>query len=125
MSEHEIKTRFGPIEAIKWRLMPGEIITLPWPNVKEFTVAHNSLYWKDLGGAMNVVVATDSPNLHYRPYLEESIGKQGRDWMWRHVSGGSVFVDPQFHRDIDRVQIKIHKRKAKWTNILLLKWGQK
>lgn len=125
MAKREIKSRFGPWEAIKWRFMRGEVVSLPWPKVEEFTVNDKSPGWVDLGGAANVVIYTDCPNHHYRPWLEEKVGEQGKDWMWRHKVGCSVFISPDWHRQIDRLEVKVSKRKSKWASLMMLKWGQR
>lgn len=43
----------------------------------------------------------DEPNIHYRPWLEEHIGKQGVDWDWDIISIASddlvIFFDKKEH----------------------------
>jgi hypothetical protein len=125
MANYEIKSRFGPIEAIKWKMFQGPTVSLVWPDVAGFVVNDTSPYWRDLGGAMNVIVRSDSPNLHYREYLEKNIGEQGIDWMWKHEIGCRAFISPGYHRQTDRLKIKLPKRNAKWASVLYLRWGQK
>ena len=123
MAKHELKSRFGPWDSLKWRLMRGEKIVLPWPEPKEVTINDKDINWSDCGGATNVSLFTDDPNYHLRPFLEEKIGIQGKDWMWRHQVGCSVFITPEFHRQVDRLEIKIRKNKSKWASVIRLKWG--
>jgi hypothetical protein len=125
MSDLELKTRFGLVDAIKWRLLRGGSVIVAWPEWCEVTVDHNDLAWVDWGGAVRIIRDTDDPNWHYRPFLDKNIGKFGKDWMWR-VRGCAL--DPNIRLDPwgpSTLEIRLHKRKAKWASILQLKWSSK
>lgn len=109
----------------RYRFMKGETVTLPWPKMMKIVVNDTSDQWTDCGGAKKVELITDDPNYHYRPFLEQKVGKQGKDWMWRHVVGCSVFISPDFHRQVDKLEIKLSKDKAKWASVIRLKWETK
>lgn len=94
------------IDQLWWRFMPGVVINVKWP--KGYVVLHESP-----DGSM---VSTESadPNDHYRPWMEQHIGRQGWDWNWG-MSGNNVSEN--------QLTIKICKRKAKYATIAALKWS--
>lgn len=101
--------------------MPGVIVTLPWPcGVVE--VGPNSHLWDGVmhGGCQQLVESTD-PNDHYRPWLERHVGKQRWDWDWRYV--WKYHDNNDDAAQIDRLIIKIRKKKAKWASLLSLKYA--
>jgi hypothetical protein len=53
------------------------------------------------------------PNEHYRPWLEENVGKQGWDWDWG-----------LYDEDVKRntLTIKIRKKHAKFVIIAVMMW---
>lgn len=122
MADIELKSRFGLVEAVRWRTMRGGTVFLPWPDEKEVTVDHNDEVWADLGGAVYVKAVTDCPNWHYRPYIRKNIGKHGKDWMWRVHPGrfipgtGVPVVSPYY------LELRLSKKNAKWATLLRLKW---
>lgn len=65
------------LNKIWWRCMPGEVITVKWPS-GNIVVDHNHPLWQDMGGAVCVDLGFSSdPNDHYRPWLEQNVGRQG------------------------------------------------
>lgn len=54
-----------------WMLMPGKTIVVRWPRG-----------WTELDHLGNQVESSD-PNDHYRPWLENNVGRQGWDWDWK------------------------------------------
>lgn len=86
--------------------MPGTIINVKWP--KGWVVLHTAL-----DGSC---VSTESadPNDHYRPWMEQYIGKQGWDWNW-----GMADNDVSENR----LTIKIRQSKSKYATIAALKWS--
>jgi len=83
-----------------WKACPGTIITTKWPVGRIYSL--NGLCYKD---------STD-PNDHYRPELEEHVGKQGIDWDWQ--------VGPYADNSL---LIKIRSGKTKWATYFAVKWS--
>ncbi len=69
-------------DQIYWRLVDYIEIDVKWPS-GEIVVDHNDPRWADLGGAVWIGFESADPNDHYRPFLEQWIGRQGWDWDWR------------------------------------------
>ena len=78
-------------QRIYWKFMTGEVIVVPWPTYP--------------GSA--------DPNDHYRAWLEENIGKQGRDWQW-----DCVYVEAGFYD----LQIVVSRAKKKYAPMIGLMW---
>ena len=122
MAKWEILSRFGPAAGLWWRFMPGVEITVPWPT-GVITVDHNHPKWDwSLGSTLQEGFSAD-PNDHYRPWMEEHVGRQGWDWNWRM---GEI-------RDCGRVPtpgtgdtlvIKIRRGKSKYATIASLMWNR-
>ena len=69
-------------EKLWWRFMPGVIINVKWP-AGNIVVDHYDPRWCDIGGAVWVDLGFSAdPNEHYRPWMEEHIGRQKWDWDW-------------------------------------------
>jgi hypothetical protein len=68
----KIALRF--VNKLWWKFMPGTIIKVRWP-VGPVEI------WHDDGGYEWYEESAD-PNDHYRPWMEEKVGKQGWDWDW-------------------------------------------
>ena len=87
--------------------MPGVVINVKWPNgpiFKEFIDQYRT----------DQQLLSADPNDHYRPWLEEHVGKQGRDWNW-----GMANMDATENR----LTIKIRQKHAKCATIAALKWS--
>ena len=89
-----------------WRFMPGVVINVRWP--RGWVALHN-----DGHGGQTSVDSAD-PNDHYRPWLEQHVGRQGWDWNWG--MGGSDARE-------NRLTIKIRQKYAEHATIAALKWA--
>lgn len=70
---------------IWWSLMPGKTVSLKWP--KGWTRVDENGYSCE----------SADPNDHWRPWLEQNVGRQNWDWGWRaNLSQDSV--DVKFRR---------------------------
>ena len=96
-----------------WRFMPGVVINIKWPSGK-IIVDHSDPRWFDCGGAVWVEFDSADPNDHYRPWLEEHVGKQGWDWNWG--MGGDDAAE-------NRLTIKIRQSHAKYATIAAMMWS--
>ena len=93
------------IDKLWWRLMPGVVINLPWP--KGWVILH-----EDPDGS-KVSAHSADPNDHYRPWLEEHVGRQGWDWNWGMADRDATD---------NRLTIKIRQKYAGYATIALLRW---
>lgn len=80
------------LEQLWWRFMPGVTITVRWPRDVE----------------------SSDPNDHYRPWLEQHVGRQGWDWNWRLF--GNNAAD-------DQLTIKIRRQHARYATIASMRWS--
>ena len=111
MAKWEINYRFGLLDYLWWRFMPGVEIELPWPT-GNIVVNDQDPRWCDIGGAVWVDLGfSANPNDHYRPWMEESVGRQGWDWNWREG------------KSIDILVIKFRKGKEKYATIAAMRWS--
>ena len=79
-------------ESLWWRFMPGVTITVRWPRDME----------------------SSDPNDHYRPWLEQHVGRQGWDWNWGLFGNNAAE---------DCLTIKIRRPKTHWCSIIALQWN--
>lgn len=71
-----------------------------------------SRFWKKSGQSIKIswpVSHQHDPNMAYRPWLENHIGQQGRDWDWR-LSGNDI-------------ELKVSKKHSKQLTIIALTWN--
>ena len=102
------------LQKLWWRFVPGVVVNVRWP-AGNIVVDHNHPLWQDIGGAVWVDLGFSAdPNDHYRPWMEQHIGKQGWDWNW-----GMADRDASENR----LTIKIRQRHAKYATIAALKWS--
>ena len=89
-----------------WRFMPGVVINVKWP--RGWVVLHE---YPD-----GSIVSTDSadPNDHYRPWMEQHVGRQGWDWNWGMANRDATD---------NRLTIKIRKKYAKYATLATIKWS--
>lgn len=92
------------VSKIWWKVTPGPSIFVKWPSGEIRIKQEESDIWD--------YVRSADPNDHYRPWLEENVGRQKWDWDWRMGS-----VDP------DTVEIKFRQGKASWATMASLLWG--
>lgn len=89
-----------------WWLMPGVIINVRWP-VGEIRIRQEeSNIWD--------YVRSADPNDHYRPWMEQHVGRQGWDWDWGMANRDAVD---------NRLTIKIRQRHAKYATIAAMRWS--
>ncbi len=103
MAKWEIKKRFGSTEALWWAFMPGEVVTVSWPN----------------GYVTGSIFLSSDPNDHYRNWLEENVGKQGFDWNWRIGELADIVTG----LSSDKLDIKFRKGKLEQATLFKLKFG--
>lgn len=110
MAKQEIiKRTANPFRNIWWKFMPGETITTKWP----------SLSWTDQDHLGNQTWSSD-PNDHWRPWLEQNVGKQGWDWDWRIGQSGFRYDGERFG---DILEIKFRKKHRGKAVEFVLKWA--
>ena len=93
--------------------MPGTIIKVKWPNGKVL-VGPNS---REFDGTVNEIpqyVQSADPNDHYRPWMEQHVGRQGWDWDWS-------MLDSDITNNC--LSIKFRRGKEKYATMALLKWS--
>jgi hypothetical protein len=86
--------------------MPGVVINVRWPQ------GWAVLYVDGHGGQTSVDSA--DPNDHYRPFLEQHVGRQGWDWNWGMADRDATE---------NRLTIKIRRKYAKSATIAALRWA--
>lgn len=97
-----------------WRYMTGTIINVRWPT-GNIVVDHNDPRWVDMGGAVWVDLGFSAdPNDHYRPELEEKVGRQGWDWDWSTSSYDIIN---------SRLTIRFRRGLEPWAIFFRLKWA--
>jgi hypothetical protein len=99
-------------EKLWWRFMPGVIIKVKWPTGK-IVIDSRHPAWYDCG-AEHVEIFSSDPNDHYRPWIEEHIGKQGWDWDWG-FTGNDV--------SDNCLTVKIRRKHAAMASLMALKWS--
>lgn len=94
-----------------WSYMPGQCITVHYPRGPVTIPA---------GGGGFIQLDSGDPNDHYRPWLEQHVGRQGWDWDWRLTYIGSSNYSPE-----NTLEIKFRKAKVKYASYFLLKYRDK
>ena len=112
------KSRYLPcglniIEKLWWRFMPGVVINVAWPKGQIKVGPSHRDGWSGYGPEFEYVDSAD-PNDHYRPWMEENIGRQKWDWDWG--MAGSDAAE-------NRLTIKIRKSKAAYATIAAMRWS--
>lgn len=95
--------------------MPGVVINVRWPT--GMIVAGpgpKDPLWYDLGGAAYITFESADPNDHYRPWMEQHVGRQGWDWNW-----GMANRDASDNR----LTIKIRQKYQEHAIIAKLMWS--
>lgn len=115
MAKWEIHNRAGNLyDAAWWRWMPGVTISVKWPVGKVFVVDNSDSRWDWTLGASHQLFESADPNDHYRPFLEENVGKQRWDWNWA-LRDNNVAEN--------RLTIKVRTKHAQWATIVGLQWA--
>ena len=102
-------------EKLWWRFMPGVVINVKWPS--GMIVAGpgpEDPRWHDWGGAAYITFESADPNDHYRPWMEQHVGRQGWDWNW-----GMADRDASDNR----LTIKIRRKYQNYAIIAKLQWS--
>lgn len=111
--KHGVKVCMKLWNKIWWRLMPGTTINVRWPS-GNLVVDHNHPLWQDMGGAVWVDLGFSSdPNDHYRPWLEQNVGRQSWDWDWA-LKNSDVMNDT--------LTLKFRYGKQHYATIAALQW---
>jgi hypothetical protein len=96
-----------------WRFMPGVVINVKWPKGQvKIGPSHRDGY-SGYGPEFEYVDSAD-PNDHYRPWMEQHVGRQGWDWNW-----GMANMDATKNR----LTIKIRQKHAKYATIAAIQWN--
>lgn len=94
--------------------MPGTTVSVRWPR-GNIVVDHNDPRWCDLGGAVWVDLGFSAdPNDHYRPWMEQHVGRQGWDWNWGMADRDATD---------NRLTIKIRRKHEKYATIVAMMWS--
>ena len=94
--------------------MPGVVVNVKWP-AGNIVVDHNHPLWQDMGGAVWVDLGFSAdPNDHYRPWMEQHVGRQGWDWNWGMADRDATD---------NRLTIKIRQKYAKYATIAAIRWS--
>lgn len=100
------------VDKLWWRFMPGVIINVKWPT-GTVVVGPGSRLWSGMGPMREEVNSVD-PNDHYRPWLEEHVGKQGWNWQWGMADRDATD---------NRLTIKIRRKYAEYATIAAMRWS--
>ena len=68
------------LEKIWWYFVPWIEVSVKWPS-GPIGVGYDDARWYDVGAA-RVQIHSADPNDHYRPFMEQYVGRQGPDWQW-------------------------------------------
>lgn len=110
---HYLPCGLNLLEKAWWRFMPGVVINVKWP-VGEITVDENDPRWDwTLGASLQSGTSAD-PNDHYRPWMEQHVGRQGWDWNWG-MANNDVSAN--------RLTIKIRRKHSYYATIAALRWA--
>ena len=100
-------------EKLWWYFMPGVVVSVKWPKGQVRVGPSHRDGYSGYGPEFEYVDSAD-PNDHYRPWLEEHIGKQGWDWNWGISSRDATD---------NRLTIKIRQKHAKYALLAVIKWS--
>ncbi len=94
------------LQKLWWRFVPGVVVNVKWP--KGWVVLHEA--------PDGSCVSTESagPNDHYRPWMEQHVGRQGWDWNWGMADRDATD---------NRLTIKIRQSKTKYATMIALMWS--
>jgi len=93
--------------------MPGVVINVKWPKGQVRVGPSHRHGWAGVGEYFEYVDSAD-PNDHYRPWLEQHVGRQGWDWNWG--------MDNRDATD-NRLTIKIRQQHAKYATLAVIRWS--
>lgn len=97
--EHKIKVGLRYVNLMWWKYVPGITVKVKWP----------------VGLiAPDYKIESADPNDHYRPWLEEHVGRQGWDWDWS-------LNDTDVADNL--LTIKLLKKHESCATLIALKWS--
>jgi hypothetical protein len=102
------------IEELWWQFMPGETISVRWP-VGLIEINESMPQWDWTLGPPKYFVESADSNEHYRPWLEENVGRQKWDWNWN--------ITPFNKFGNTRLSIKFRRKHSKYATIAKLMWS--
>lgn len=101
------------IQKLWWCFMPGVVINVKWPKGQIKVSPSHKLGWNGIGDYYEYAESAD-PNDHYRPWMEQHVGRQGWDWNWG-MADNDVAEN--------RLTIKIRRKHAKYATIAAMRWA--
>jgi len=101
-------------EKLWWRFIPGVIINVRWPRGQVKVGPSHREGWSGCGEYFEYINSAD-PNDHYRPWMEQHVGRQGWDWDWR--------VGPSVDETKNYLTIKIRRKHAEYATMAAMKWA--
>ena len=66
---------------LMFRFCTKTTIMVRWP-VGAIIIDHDHAKWDSSLGSQRQEIYSADPNDHYRPWMEEHVGRQGWDWNW-------------------------------------------
>ncbi len=105
-------------DQIYWRLVDHVEIDVKWPS-GVIVVDHDHPDWYDCGATWVEIDSAD-PNDHYRPFLEQWIGRQGWDWDW-HLKFHGRNIETKEH--VGHLIIRMRKKHAIYASHIALMWN--
>lgn len=100
------------LERIWWYYTPYMEISVKWPK-GSVVVGYDDPRWYDVGASLVEVESAD-PNDHYRPFMQEWIGRQRWDWSW--------YMGNTDARD-NRLTIRIRKKHYIFASHIAMIWN--
>lgn len=98
---------------IFWYLMPTVEIKLRWP-VGEITVGPDDPGWDWTLGATYQSYMSADPNDHYRPWLEQNVGRQSWAWDWKIIDNDA---------SANCLTLRVRQDKAKYATMAAMRWA--
>ena len=96
-----------------WYIFPTVEIRLKWP-VGYITVGPDHPKWDwSLGATLQEGFSAD-PNDHYRPWLEENIGRQSWAWDWKMANSDAAD---------NMLTLRVRRDKAEYATIAAMRWA--
>jgi hypothetical protein len=105
-------------DRIYWRLVDYVEIDAKWPT-GVIAVDPNHPGWYDCGATW-VEIESSDPNDHYRPFLEQWIGRQGWDWDW-HLAWHGRNIESGV--ETGRLTIRMRRKHAIYASHIALMWN--
>ena len=103
------------IQKLWWRFVPGAVINVRWPSgVIVAGPGPEDPRWHDWGGAAYITFESADPNDHYRPWMEQHVGRQGWDWNWGMADRDATD---------NRLTIKVRQKYARYATIAAIQWS--